>query len=83
VQKLETGVVVHPIAEDWDRYFRSTSSVDGFIVEKRTVRLTVTEVNDWYRLVDRPPSRYYMSYDFDDRGRITGVLVIRPRSSKS
>jgi len=35
----------------------------------------VSENNDWYRLVDRPPSRYDVTCDFDAAGKITGVLV--------
>lgn len=61
--------------KDWDAFFRSESSLEETVVLERTVRATVRETNDWYRLVDRPPSRYYMTYDFDDAGKIAGVLV--------
>ena len=44
-------------------------------MEGRSVRTTMSEINDWYRLVDRPPSRYHMTYYFDAAGKITGVLV--------
>jgi hypothetical protein len=35
----------------------------------------VSEVNDWYRLVDRPPSEYFATYWLDERHRITGILI--------
>ena len=60
---------------DWDRYFRSASTVEEVSVEGRTVRLTVSEINDWYRLVDRAASRYLMSYELDADGKIAAVLV--------
>lgn len=59
----------------WDRFFRSEGILEAAVVTARSVRATVSETNDWYRLVDRPPSRYYMTYDFDEGGRISGVLV--------
>jgi hypothetical protein len=60
---------------DWDSFFRSESVREDAVVEGRTVRTTIREINDWYRLVDRPPSRYYMTYYFDATGRIEGTLV--------
>jgi hypothetical protein len=61
--------------KDWDDFFRSESKVEETVVDGRSVRLTMSETNDWYRLVERPPSRYYMTYDLDAQGRIASVLV--------
>ncbi len=69
---------------DWDRFFRSETVLEGAVVEGRTVRTTIREINDWYRLVERPPSRYHMTYSFDAAGRIEGTLVHQiPGASKS
>jgi hypothetical protein len=61
--------------KDWDEFFRSESKVEDTVVEGESVRLTMSETNDWYRLVERPPSRYHVTYDFDGDGKITSVLV--------
>jgi hypothetical protein len=61
--------------KDWDDFFRSEGTLEDTGVEGRSVRTTVSETNDWYRLVDRPPSRYHVTYDFDPENRIRGVLV--------
>jgi hypothetical protein len=61
--------------KDWDDFFHSEGTLEDAVVEGRSVRTTVSETNDWYRLVDRPRSRYSMTYDFDEHDRITGILV--------
>ena len=61
--------------KDWDVFFDSEARLEAAVVEGRSVRTTMSEINDWYRLVDRPPSRYHVTYDFDAAGKITGVLV--------
>lgn len=60
---------------DWDHFFRSENVLEDAVAEGPTVRATIREINDWYRLVGRPPSRYYMTYYLDASGRIEGTLV--------
>lgn len=60
---------------DWDRFFRSETALEDAVVEGSTVRTTIREINDWYRLVERPPSRYHVTYFFDAARRIEGTLV--------
>jgi hypothetical protein len=59
----------------WDSFFRSESDILDFHVDGASVRTTVTEINDWYRLVERAPSVYYITYYFDADGRIAGTLI--------
>lgn len=80
-RKEGAGSSLEPSAEsgdpwaDWDRIFHSTSTVEATAVDGQTVRLTISEVNDWYRLVGRSRSRYHVNYDFDAQGKIAAVLV--------
>ena len=39
------------------------------------MRVTNREINDWYRLVERQPAPYYISYFVDEHDRIAGKLV--------
>lgn len=59
----------------WDRHFRSRSTMERADVSGRDVRIVVQEINDWYRLVERPPSRYHITYTFDESDRIHAVLI--------
>jgi hypothetical protein len=75
----DPGAPVDPAAggpwADWDRFFHSESAFADPRIREREMRVTVSEVNDWYRLVNRPESTYYMTYGFDESGRIASILV--------
>jgi outer membrane murein-binding lipoprotein Lpp len=59
----------------WDTFFHSRSTFSDWIVCGREVTATVHETNDFYRLLDWKPNPYQMTWWFDDRDRITGVMV--------
>jgi len=60
--------------KDWDREFRSESTRQDVQVVGRTVTYLTTEINDYYRLLERPPSPARVTYYFDDDDRICGML---------
>lgn len=59
----------------WDEVFRSRSAVRDVKVDGSMVRTRVEEMNDWYRLIERAPSVYFVSYWFDEDGRIAETLI--------
>jgi hypothetical protein len=59
----------------WDTLFESESTILDTHVEDHALRTTVSEINDWYRLVERPPTKYSITYYFDHAGRIEGTLI--------
>jgi hypothetical protein len=59
----------------WDAFFHSRSIMSDWVVRGREVTATVHETNDFYRLLDWKPNPYQMTWWFDDRDRITGVMV--------
>ncbi len=69
---------------DWDRFFNARSKRDSIHVTNRTVAMEFSEINDFYRLIDRPAGRYRATYWFDESQRITGVLIegLTPRSQR-
>jgi hypothetical protein len=60
---------------EWDRFFRSRTEVVHAEEDERSVRVLQRETNDWYRLVERPPSLYFVTWYFDPRGRLEGLLI--------
>lgn len=66
----------------WDRFFNSTSTADGFEVRGDTVTYVITETNDYYKLIEREPSKvritYYMTHDRKIAGRlVSGVPGVK------
>lgn len=59
----------------WDAEFRSTSTRDEIRVRGNAVSYVVTEINDFYRLIDGVAGKYRLTYYFADNGKITGRLV--------
>ena len=49
---------------DWDTEFRSTSARDEIRVRGNTVSYVVSEINDFYRLIDGVAGKYRMTYYF-------------------
>lgn len=73
-EKEGPGIPLEPTGDGpwakWDRAFGSESEVLELSVGDDAVRLTVREINDWFRLVERPASRYFITYRFDEAHRI-------------
>ncbi len=66
----------------WDAEFRSTSTRDEIRVRGNTVSYVVSEINDFYRLIDGVAGKYRMTYYFADDGKIAGRLIqgVSPKS---
>jgi len=59
----------------WDREFRSQSEEIHWTGDTRVVTIRVREINDYDRLLERPPGETEIVYFLDARGRIEGSLV--------
>jgi hypothetical protein len=59
----------------WDRFFHSRSVLSDWVVRGREVTATVHETNDFYQLLDWTPNPYQMTWWFNDRDRISGVMI--------
>ena len=63
----------------WDDHFRSEGDIAPWTAEGRTVWAIATEMNDYYRLIEREDeSRYRITYFFDDAGTIEGYMISDP-----
>lgn len=60
---------------DWDRYFHAEKRVTYMGDGGDSVVFRLVETNDFYKLLDRPPSHARLVYWFDGDDRITGTLV--------
>jgi hypothetical protein len=61
---------------EWDAELGAvTRAEDLALARDGAVEVVVTETNDYYRLLERAPARYRMSFWLDAHGRITGTLV--------
>lgn len=70
--------------KDWDREFRSTSTREDVRVVGQTVTYVSSEINDFYRLIERVPTKARVTYYFDEDNRITGMLYrgLSPKSER-
>ncbi len=70
--------------KDWDREFRSTSTREDVRVVGETVTYISSEINDFYRLIERVPTKARVTYYFDEDNRITGMLYsgLSPKSER-
>lgn len=59
----------------WDRFFKSQSTSSDMNAGQSTVSYIITETNDYYRLIDRPPTKVGVTYYFNADGKITGRLI--------
>jgi hypothetical protein len=59
----------------WDTHFRGRSAPGPWRVEGMSVTSVVDEINDYYRLTERGPQPYRLTYFFDPDGRISGELI--------
>jgi hypothetical protein len=60
----------------WDEFFGSELRYEAFGVSERTVTATAWENNDFYRLIERPETRYRATFWFDERQRIEKLLLV-------
>ncbi|MFN0150096.1 MAG: hypothetical protein ACKVU1_05190 [bacterium] len=59
----------------WDTFFRGTRDYRGWRQTGREVSVVAVEQNDFYRLIDRPPSPVSLTWSFDEDAKLTGFLV--------
>ncbi|MEE8154431.1 MAG: DUF1573 domain-containing protein [Phycisphaerales bacterium] len=60
---------------EWDREMKSTGTTHEYSVNGNELLTVVSETNDYYKLLDRKPTPYQITYWFDDDERIEGMLV--------
>ena len=70
--------------KEWDKEFRSKSTREDVRVDGRTVTYVSSEINDFYRLIERIPTTARVTYYFDDENKITGMLYrgLSPKSER-
>lgn len=70
--------------KEWDKEFKSKSTREDAHVLGRTVTYLTLEINDFYRLTERTPTKARVTYYFDDSGKITGMLYkgLSPRAER-
>ena len=64
----------------WDAYFHSQNDYSDFREAGDTVTASGVEINDFYRLIERPPQRFRATWWLDSSGKIAGFLY-EPRGS--
>jgi hypothetical protein len=64
----------------WDDFFRSQNTYTNFREAGDVVTADGTEINDFYRLIERPPQKFRATWWLDGSGRIAGFLY-EPRGS--
>jgi imidazolonepropionase-like amidohydrolase len=64
----------------WDAYFHSKTDYSGFREAGDAVTADGVEINDFYRLIERPPQKFRGTWWLDSSGRIAGFLF-QPRGS--
>ena len=60
---------------EWDREMKSTSTTHEYKVNGNELVTVVSETNDYFKLLDRKPTPYQITYWFDDDERIEGMLI--------
>lgn len=69
-------VLGHGPYDRWDQHFESETSLGPWMSDSDSVWTTVTEQNDYYRLLEREDTtRYRLTFYFNDDGLISGYLV--------
>jgi hypothetical protein len=61
---------------DWDHYFNAQTKRGAYVVDEgsATVSYEFTEINDFYRLIGREPTKSQYVYYFNRDGKICGKL---------
>ena len=69
---------------NWDRVFKSTGTKRHVRAKGQTVTYISSEINDYYRLIERVPTPARVTYFFDEHGLINGMLYagLSPRGSR-
>lgn len=60
---------------EWDREFRSEGEILEWEVGPDWVAAIHSEMNDYFRLLERTGSWYKRTWFFDEQGRITGSMI--------
>ena len=69
---------------EWDREMKSTGTTHEYTVNGKELVTVVSETNDYFRLLDRKPTRYLITYWFDADERIEGMLISSmPKETKT
>jgi len=68
--KVEGGPWAH-----WDEFFKSESTYKDWQVEENSVSVISVEINDFYRLIERPASPVRLTWFFNGDEKISGFLV--------
>jgi len=68
----------------WDKEFRAKTSREKVHVVDGTVTYLSSEINDFYRLIERIPTKARITYYFNDENKISGMLYqgFSPRSKR-
>lgn len=66
---------------EWDRFFNGKVTPLSFEEAGDSVTVRVEEINDFYRLIERPARRHDAVYYFDTAGKISGTLIRRVQSN--
>ena len=64
----------------WDEYFHTRNDYSGFREASGTVTADGVEINDFYRLIERPPQKFRGTWWLDESGKVSGFLY-QPRGS--
>ncbi len=71
--------------KDWDKEFRSSSTRENLRVKGRTLTYISLESNDFYRLIERTPTKARVTYYFNDEDKISGMLYqgLSPKAKRA
>jgi hypothetical protein len=67
----------------WDTFFRSRSERRDWRQSGRAVSAVAVEQNDFYRLIERPPTPVKLVWWFDEAGKISGFMVRSMRDPRA
>lgn len=59
----------------WDEFFNGQKTYGEFREDSNAVTVIVTETNDFFALIERPPSPVQLTWWLDKEGKIEGYLV--------
>jgi imidazolonepropionase-like amidohydrolase len=64
----------------WDKFFRTKNTYSDWTQGRDSVTASGEEMNDFYRLIERSPTRFRATWWLDPSGRVTGFLY-EPRGA--
>ncbi len=76
-EKKGEGLLWNPKSAwaNWDDYFHGTKTFGEFRQDSNAVTVTITETNDFFALIERPPSQVQLTWWLNPAGKINGYLV--------